>query len=232
MDHDLYRIYEPWELGEDGDPLDWRKCRTCDGTGVKNADPDLSAAEPCPACDGHGSLEAAVMAYLAKQARGGRTYDHEADCFTKEVGGGPCTCEPTLRPLRCEDCKHPMSEGTWVLAFTADSPGPVEVPLLRAAGITDDRDPWRVHYSLCDERCEHDGPYVVTYRSGTKATISTPGCATASSALVDTGIVERVEASWRIVEVRRLGHPHDLRPDHLALLCTRCWADRLRERAA
>jgi hypothetical protein len=79
-------------------------------------------------------------------------------------------------------------------------------------------------WSQCDERCTHLGPYRVTYRSGATAGVDGPGTASAGMALaLDPGVVEAVDAHWRILTVHHLnGDKHDCRWWNLAALCQRC----------
>jgi hypothetical protein len=78
-------------------------------------------------------------------------------------------------------------------------------------------------WSRCDAQCTHRGPYLITYRRGGTALINTEGCAQAFWALNDSGIVQRVEAQWRILTVHHLdGNKANCRWWNLAALCQRC----------
>lgn len=117
--------------------------------------------------------------------------------------------------IRCEDCGHPMSEGTW----THEPPcGFVEAErraMVEHDFSTDDK---AVHYSPCDEGCRHGGPGREQVGPEVKIDLG------AGSHPIEP--VVRREASWRQVDVRTLGWPHDLRPEKLAVLCLRCYAER------
>lgn len=194
---ELLRVYDPHECDEDGIPR------------------DLAAIKP------------AAIGYLKANEwrRGGAHPDHPG-------------------PARCQDCRHPMSDGTyrrggqwstpvgteqWALAHLRRG----DEPPLEIAGL-----PVDVHFSACDEACRHPGPF--RWRTGENGTgwfddLSTsetagwpPGSAVRtllqSVAPYELG---RVEASWRRVDVRCLGWPHDLRPHKIAVLCSHCWGARL-----
>ena len=187
----ILRIYDPRECNSAGVPLDWDRCRACLGGGTFD-----NGLRACTICDGHGSLKAAALAKL-RVTQWYNTTDHNA------------RLEDHL--LRCESCGHPASEGTWEESF------PVEVPLLRLSGHTDDTKPWRVHYSICDEECRHGGPG----RSGTTRF---------TSELMARDLPDAMpfRASWRAVDVRTLGWSWDLRPERLAVLCLRCFVESTR----
>ena len=209
----ILRIYDPPECDERGVPLDWERCRLCEGTGagrmrVEQHEPGRyrSVRSPddtdvCGRCDGHGSLKAAALAGLKTSVR---AWDGVHSTF------------------RCEGCGHPMSEGTWQGMY----PGWSRDVILRQAEyeLRQGREPTfaggdPVYFSRCDERCKHGGPgrvYVGLDRIDWRPW--GPG-----EPLV-AGPTH--EASWRQVDVRTLGWPHDLRPEKLAVLCLRCWAAR------
>lgn len=63
---ELLRIYDPWEVGPDGRPLDWECCRACEGGGRTGAPGvDWIGRPTCVCCGGHGSLKAAALAECA-----------------------------------------------------------------------------------------------------------------------------------------------------------------------
>lgn len=224
----VLRVYDPSACDPStGVPLDWEKCRTCDGTGSSRArefgriqtpdgpvflmPPDGPAAlnEPCPTCAGHGSLKEAALRHFER-------LEGERD--------GPRL--PSLQ-IRCEHCRHPMSAGTWEDRghHRHDLVAGLALQLLR-----DGREPaslWEpisyphaVHWSACDEHCTHSG-------HGRWADFEGEiGDAFAPFANAGDAAGSGWEASWRQVDVRTLGWPHDLRPEKLAVLCMRCWAKR------
>lgn len=198
-------VVDPVDCDERGVPLDWERCRTCnvdgDGTPIY---PDGHGAPDCPTCGGRGSLKAAAMRV----------------CLTMDE-------KYALVPVRCEGCGHPMGGGQWdgrdpyargdlkilTYAFQALAAGSaVDLEVLE-----------RVYWSPCDEGCRHGASVRTPVPGGywTNLTVIAPEGAAAK---VAAG--ERVEASWRAVDVRTLGWPHDLRPEKLAVLCMRCWAER------
>ncbi len=199
----------PPECDEHGKPLDWDRCRTCGGDGLTT---DRYFAEPCDRCGGHGSLKEAALAAMSSF-----TDTHRPD-------GTPC----------CEDCGHPMSEGTWEGFGVYDAPyrSMAEVLADVRQSLSQGVEPeWHgpgpapVHYSPCDEGCRHGGPgHVLVDDSPVDqwqeyTNISLPDALRAPG-------VKRIEASWRPVDVRTLGWPHDLRSERLAVLCLRCYAKR------
>jgi hypothetical protein len=124
---------------------------------------------------------------------------------------------------RCESCSHPMSEGTWEdgprREWTAE-----DADLAELAGVPSGSGP-RVHYSPCDEGCDHGGPARLRLEQrGEKGWIPVTDQRPGDALLLDR--VDAVEASWRSVDIRTLGWPHDLRPEKLAVLCLRCFAER------
>jgi hypothetical protein len=194
------RIYDPAECGSSGVPLDWERCRRCGGSGTSTLALSKRNADvgPCPICAGHGSLKAAALAKKGENARCGI---------------------PVM--TRCEDCGHPMSEGTWEGEYGDE--------IARTEVLDGDESLRRhlerngtIHFSPCDEACRHRGP---GRRPATDATwIAYDDLA--SPQPDGHGWRSGVQASWRPVDVRCLGWPHDLRPERLAVLCLRCWAGR------
>jgi hypothetical protein len=217
------RVYDPWEcralLTTDGTtpgaPMDYDRCRDCDGTG-KYEYP--AQRDVCPTCGGHGSLRALALhvLHLEEGSRDGRPVD----------------------VARCEDCAHPMSDGTWEGVWSAPN-DPTRCTAVAARQLragkeprvesslhTPDAIPW-IHYSDCDGLCRHRGPgrYERT-EGGRWETIEDVTLIDGSQALLKLGL----QASWRLVDVRFMGWPHDLRPERLALLCLRCYVQHLEGR--
>lgn len=203
--------------GYPGVPLDWERCRTCEGTGRAQF-----LRGPCPTCDGHGSLKAAALAWLIENRVKGAF--SPKDYATQLHANG----------VRCEGCNHPMHEGTWG-PWTEDRyPTGEESRLMQMAGVrlefmlgekAGDPNPGHpgvVHYSPCDERCDHGGPGRHRWLDEDYLTFQ------ATDALQAARKDYEREASWRQVDVRPLGHPCDLRPHMLAALCLRCYAERSR----
>lgn len=202
----VLRYYKMAECDERGYPLDWEQCRTCDGKGYLDDLVPGVRHGTCATCDGHGSLKAAALFWLLAER------------------GGVHTPNPS-KGARCEDCGHPMSEGTWEEVTQA------EFDRLHPDG--DQANVWLstqncpfaygIHYSSCDEGCDHGGAgrrFNTVYGSGwvlmNDLDPRHPDCSD--------------QASWRSVDVRLLDWPHDLRPESLAVLCLRCWADRTKAR--
>lgn len=227
---DILRVYDPAECDAAGVPLDWERCRACEGTGKPVYTSSHGRVGVCQRCDGHGSLKAAAL---------------------WEYGGyGPTKVMQIRLPddhvFRCEGCGHPMSEGTWK-ADSSDLPSSVaslSTPqaVLRAAlrELREGVEPWKawvktferrgaslppVHYSPCDEGCSHGGPGRVFDGDGDVWPVLNVS-PTLNTTCV--GVPLRREASWRSVDVRTFGWPHDLRPEKLAVLCIRCYAERTR----
>lgn len=246
MSSETLRIYDPAECDKNGVPLDWDRCRTCGESGrvtpldeadgplpfgevyrdtyeaiVRDDAQALGDAPPssevmreqratCLTCGGHGSLKAAALHFLSYA---------QWNAVDLAWASGPLFVE---RPTRCEDCGHPMSEGTWEDPPIASDLGYMETrargELAVRNGVT-----WQavsVHYSPCDEGCRHSGPGRWF-----------------DNDFGDWHVGDDVrwqprfhvaDASWRPVDVRTLGWPHDLRPEKLAVLCLRCWAERSR----
>lgn len=222
------RVYTPAECDVRGVPLDWERCRTCEGTSVvvRNRG-GIGKPEKwqCPTCDGHGSLKAAALAALSLDGPLARNANH------------PLVNHGDARRVRCEDCGHPMSEGTWE-GPRGEAP-PEYIWRLFTDEVRSGRWPeaeWIerriavVHYSRCDEGCRHGGPgrykepprsgEVRIWKSWQANDLAGPG------RITDEALGNTVEASWRPVDVRCLSWPHDLRPEQLAVLCLRCYAPR------
>lgn len=206
----MLRIYDPPECAAGGDPLDWERCRTCDGSGTVPTPDDQPGpfATVCVPCEGHGSLRAAALAY-----HHGLQIGHP-----RHVEGDA--------PLRCESCSHPLSNGTW---GDPEIAGCVGYMRTRADGeaaiLRGDENPlatcYSVHYSPCDDACDHGGQGRAKYGNGADG-----GSWAAIDLSTLDGAIRSPEASWRQVDIRRMGWRHDLRPEKLSVLCTRCYAER------
>lgn len=227
----VLRVYDPADCDATGVPLDWERCRTCnvdsDGTPIY---PDGEGGAGCPTCGGHGSLKAAALAERWRDLK-------------------RPTPDFPLPPVRCEGCGHPMSDGTWVNRDGREQSGdnPVHAAqkgverraliALRAGGEPDDR---VMFWSPCDGGCRHQAPCRAMTTEGWRPFDINYEAAVA----VDTLGAGNVEASWRAVDVRvgmlakRAGldvttagplvvRPFDLRPENVAVLCLRCWAERI-----
>lgn len=205
----MLRVYDPAECDEQGVPLGWGRCRGLDELdgGMGSLHEALRQRdENCPSCGGHGSLKAAALWAARLRAR-------------KDI-------MDTSEVCRCEGCGHPMGEGTWdepANAETRDDEAEFREGVLLnvehelRAGRTGDGGLY-VHYSPCDHGCRHGGPGRVLARGGAyEASVTSAAREAATHGFV---------ASWRQVDVRTLGWPHDLRPEKLAVLCLRCWAER------
>lgn len=212
----LLRIYDPWELDQDGIPLDFGQCRTCQGTGEQEMQDARPWAAPCGRCVGHGSLKAAALFGRLEVAWG----------HGPVRVGSPAAAKMLADVGRCEGCNHPMGEGTWVGEShfnTIDRPESWAIAHLRAG----DEPPRRIcdlevrtHFSPCDEDCHHSGPGRAP-RFGEMAEYN--------ALITNVGTTPGFEASWRHVDVRTLGHPHDLRLERLGLLCPRCYVARVKD---
>lgn len=126
---------------------------------------------------------------------------------------------PAHGVARCEGCGHPWSDGTW------EGDGRLQpTPHALRLGVAPTNG---VHWSPCDTGCQHSGSVRMHNPDQTDAAPywSDPLKFETSVAYnAEAGL--EVEASWRGVDVRTLGWPHDLRPQMLALLCLRCLAAR------
>lgn len=210
-------VIDPSGCDAHGVPLDWARCRTCnvdsDGTPIY---PDGVGAPDCPTCGGNGSLKSAALAHL------------RANAWRR---GGPHPNDPVVR---CEGCGHPMSDGTWEGTWVTasweygDNNGWAFAHLRYErheppAEILDV--PVCTHWSRCDERCRHGGPFGVVHHAGGPIHTS-PSDEEVEAARLVIAAAGAVQASWRAVDVRTLGWAADLRPHKLAVLCLRCWAER------
>lgn len=230
----ILRVYDPEQCDEQGVPLDWERCRNCQGVGWTIGSAGIASDAPPPSCDtcgGHGSLKAAALAHCWDGLR------HEADQVLPEL------------PIRCESCSHPMSEGTWERWDEWSPAGPQylrpALASLRRGEEPDGRDVCCTHYSPCHEGCTHGGPVRVWSQHEAdndecgdgwleqdadwmrdQNQTQTKTRRRPAGDLARAG--NRVEASWRPVDIRTLGWPHDLRPEKLAVLCLRCFASRSR----
>jgi hypothetical protein len=225
----LLRVYDPSECDDQGVPLDWERCQQCGGDGFTvEADPADESGEtpeqvPCDRCETRGSLKAVVLAHFMARQRPDETCSGDPD-------QGTCTCDT----LRCEDCGHPMGDGTWEGSEWGPRSG-----LSPAVGseawafehLRRGNEPPReivgsatgTHYSPCDEECRHEGPTRFRHPAGDFAFTYAEHPVNMRLAAESGGVVE---APWRGVDVRTLGWPHDLRPERIALLCLRCLAAR------
>lgn len=138
---------------------------------------------------------------------------------------------------RCEDCGHPRSNGTWVYRSSGvDSRAPDKSPLSdlawKQAALVDLRcgkEPriqsiHYVHYSPCDEECRHHGR--MRFHGGHITEWYYDDLPRRIRADAAVATFERIEASWRDVEVRFMPRLSPLTPSETAMLCLRCWAAR------
>lgn len=244
----VLRVYEPEECGEDGRPLDWEKCRSCGGTGLTPSHLDLPREGECWGCGGHGSLKAAALdkAGYSSAVEAIAPYvmtiqDWRAGVTWVRAGGK--VHEYGSLPIRCKDCRHPMSEGTWEetqpddIWLRGEDFAMDWITRMLALGHEPDEGSGRVHYSRCDadyqgvdgpEGCRHGGPGRVIWPESHREDDDGHDRPVTPVENLD-GIhnpVAMKEASWRQVDVRTLGFPNDLRPENLAVLCLRCWVAR------
>lgn len=188
---------------DEWNPKDWDLCQTC-RNGLP-PDPDDPNQGPCPKCQDHGSLHAAALDHL-------RNDDQEST-------------KPENWLVRCETCHHPYNKGTWEgqsypfeWAYQSLEIG-IEPSVNRDEGI---------HYTCCDEKCRHPGPATFApseYAGRRKLWEDGQGMSVVECVAEGAN----VESSWRAVDVRRLSWDSDIRPQYLALLCLRCWANRTKE---
>lgn len=253
--NDPLRVYEPHECDAQGVPLDWEYCRACMGAGENRlyrtpcpmsichngwcgysrdemcqtcqGHGEVWVTDQCGTCDGHGSLKAAALAYFRQTACAACGSETLRDVCA-EADHVVFGCRPGGHDLqyRCQGCGHPMSDGEWVGEFGDEI---LRDDLLRKPH--NDLHQWAersnlVHYSSCDDGCRHDGhgrQRVGKYNDWQVMDLARLDSVIRAERCLDG----RVEASWRQVDVRTLGWPHDLRTDHLAVLCLRCWAGRV-----
>jgi hypothetical protein len=242
----ILRIYDPVECDERGVPLDWDRCRTCGDKGytvdmrVPRVGPRTALPEGCDTCGGYGSLKAAALAERVK-LQADAEFSRRIEPFKSE--SLPADQGAALEQIerhafrieevaalarehvvvRCEACGHPMSEGTWEATpagdWTDDDRRFAPDESLPLAGILR-------HFSSCDQGCRHGGPIRCDSASELTTqwdTLLPDVDGDVVRAIVAGGSV-KVESSWRSVDVRTLGWPHDLRPYKLAVLCLRCYA--------
>lgn len=228
----ILRIYDPVECDANGVPLDYERCRACCGVG-------MVFERTCDVCDGHGSLKAAALAYLTttcgareesvgavcnRRPHDDRWHGEIRDGETWAGWGGGEPNPQRQEPARCDGCGHPMNEGTWEHGHLWQHAFDGPLRWLRGE-FSDDAEPPgpSVHWSPCDEGCRHGGPM----RVGDPPSPYDPYADTLTAGrAVAAWPRRRAEASWRPVDVRPLGWPHDLRPERLAVLCLRCLAER------
>lgn len=251
------RVYAPAECDAAGVPLDWERCRACEGSGlvgvikagqvarVSLVSGGMVVEPTCPTCDGHGSLKVAALHGVVTSARyrnpwweefspgSAPLYPADPVAAGDQIGAHASAIERAAEEMcrflaevpRCEDCHHPASDGTWVgllpreeaiVGCLQDGLDPTEV--LRP------EDPEATHWSPCDQHCTHGGP--VRHRDDGEEWTTTEGLARGGSAILAKHV--QTQASWRHVDLRTLSWPHDLRPESLAVLCTRCFAVRAR----
>jgi hypothetical protein len=214
---EVLRVYEPAECDSAGVPLDWERCRGLDeldgGMGSLH-EACRQRGEDCPYCAGHGSLRAAALACAAKaEWRVARGYPFK-----------PSPEPPDGLTPRCRGCGHPMSDGIWEDPPLAKWNGYVETRAKAAAAIMAGREiaahVHSQHYSPCDEGCHH---HPLTDCRAVRGGATHPHAEWSWQNGYSTW---PREASWRPVDVRSLSWPHDLRPEKLAVLCLRCFAER------
>ena len=220
----VLRVHPPEACDSTGRPYGWASCRDC----TDGAADSGGTVRACATCAGTGSLEArALQEYLEQRGH-------------------------STGVLRCEQCRHPRSDGAW------DPPEPAsaldgtfghadEHALLRLRFGNDPVDTYGTHHSRCDQGCEHRGP--VSEQTG--PLLTRPSILCTPPALVPITFTPQrpsvaawlehvaVHASWRPVGLR-VGQPFDgmnpgnplhvrpfdLRVERLAVLCLRCWAKR------
>lgn len=243
----IFRVYDPAECDERGVPLDWERCRLCHSSfedlphpytevlrpgllRVGSRTSDWGANVSCPSCDGHGSLKDAALSLMSTLQWAGKQVDF-VEIYDAIVASPPVpgTSEhaASMLNIRCEACRHPMGDGEWLgkrPAYIAEGYEHLLVDGAIARLGAGDRayeDGEMAYYSPCDSKCRHDGSVLVR-----------------GQGMMSVDQMRRhwhpnihVEASWRQVDVRTLGWPHDLRPEQLATLCLRCWAKKVKSYA-
>ncbi|MET0601869.1 MAG: hypothetical protein ABW167_07755 [Baekduia sp.] len=235
-----------------GTGLAWWKCGDCNannrgadafchrcGSGAPEDGP-----EPCERCAGFGCLKAAAIEARRLVQAGDEVMRRWGDQRTFEGMSLEVIHEHAVRfeALRqevhetwkvcCEDCFHPMGDaGFW------EREGSDQVPYgapdlwaisqkmwldaMRKHG--DDRVYQPVHWSPCSALCRHGGPMRFRNLLGGWENVSPLGPIQAQAA------TDRAAwASWREVDLRLLDWPHDLSRSSVAVLCLRCYVERLR----
>lgn len=216
----VLRQYDPiLECDALGVPLDWDRCRSCNGTGraVPRAAAQATDAgeKPCGVCRSFGSLQAAALAAFSQGI---------------EPATGATPRAPAI--ARCEECQHPSGPGIW----TPPPPSATsDATAIRAAlaELQAGCEPTRrvVHLSRCDVACVHQGPAQHRTCSSVSAP-SAPRPLTFSVEQPTAGAWAQhatVDAVWRPVAVWPLGPPNDVRAGKVAVLCLRCVAARRSE---
>jgi hypothetical protein len=270
----VLRVYDPSECDSAGVPLDWERCRACEGDGQQDGATTSKRMFRCSACDGHGSLRAAAMHEALRDQRDEELHlidfyvpdvpdalpddrqaaiDQTAAAIRDVTAAGREAARRAAAQPRCEDCGHPAGEGEWEYGtwlWAGQVPGVTSVApegdARRAAwkqrsallSLRDGQEPLRrlryepdqtldVHWSPCDPRCLHGPPFRLRVADVEEPQVVVEADEPAGrwAANVDPRFGP-VMASWRQVDVRTLGWPHDLRPERLAVLCLRCWAAR------
>jgi hypothetical protein len=199
-DLDVFRRYEPPELGPDGYPIAWHFCQApdCD-RGLKlvwDAAGNQDVLD-CVRCDGTGK----GVKHLVRAEAG----------------------------HRCIRCGHPYRQGCGTWGDQPGEPVEATLALEATATevLRRGREPRRPLWSPCDERCTHAGPIRMKAPDRFPGALHVPWIAhDATSVAPAGGHVERgrhVEAAWRILTVHHLnGDKADLRWWNLAALCQRC----------
>ena len=222
---EVLRLYGPGACDPvTGRPLDWRECRPCGATGRFQP----ARGEPtviCDTCHGHRSLRRAVLVAL---------YHLNRDALKLMPGD----------PLRCEDCRHPLGADVWEDDGHGDDRYSAEdrhaYALQRLLdGCEPDPGTAHIHYSACDERCEHD---CMAVRASGQWPICPSPTDTAGAFVREHADTMTLTASCRHVDVRvgvqavelagfdplnmLLVRYFDLRRENVAVLCARCWTGR------
>jgi hypothetical protein len=200
-DLSVFRVYEPWECGDDGYPHVWhRNCGTL-------TTPQRDAGPPSGALDNvvHDLLDS-----LGDKAR----VDFSAGVkhIVREEAGH-----------RCLRCGHPFivgQSGTHEQPTEANQELQAEVGGLFYDGMEPDvpQPKKAINWSSCDGHCTHGGPIRVMSLHGWQ---HYDGEAAKDIAAMVSA--KRVQAAWRILTVHHLNErKHDLRWWNLAALCQRC----------
>lgn len=203
----VLRFYDdPAECDGQGVPLDFERCRKCGGSG-RYRDVriwgTMPGSVPCDTCGGYGSLRRAALEMKALRLSG---------------------------LIRCECCFHPLSDGVWEGQLSPNWTYEQELSeALRSLkrGV----EPFRgapfgqmpVYYSDCDDRCKHRGPlrWLCAPPESIQGWVNGDVGRDVGQMIVG-GDPLRYSASWRWVDVHLRGHPCDLRPEKIAVLCLRC----------